>query len=139
MGGYVREGKIILLEFEDEPGLQVRVRSVSIGMLRRLMGLAEMAESRVSADAMQALDTIVDVFCKRVVSWNLQHTVRREDDTEEVVDTPRTPAGLDEHDADFVFNMVMSWLNGLTMPNADLGKDSPDGKQSEEQKIPMDL
>lgn len=136
MGGYVREGKIILLEFEDEPGLEVRMRSVSIGMLRRLMGLAQLAEARTGEDAMKAMDTIINVFCKRIVSWNLQH----EDlESGEVVDTPRTPAGLDEHDADFVFGMAMAWLNGLTMPSANLGKDSPDGKPSEDLLIPMDL
>ncbi len=150
MAGYRRENKIIHLSWEEGElkGLEVKVKSVSIGTVRRMLSLATHArEKDMGPEDLKAMEELFTTFIDRVVWWNLEHediqmdTVAGTVNSIRWVPTPITTAGLDEHDSEFVMMLVMQWLNGVTGKVDDSGPlegSSPGGKPSVEQSLTME-
>ena len=103
--GYKR--KVLHLTFEDKPGLEFYVRSVSVKRALRLMRLAgSMDDAKPEEQAQKDIEELFGAFAERVVSWTLE-----EDD-----DTP-VPVSLDsllEWDFDDAIQWVLTWIQRAT-------------------------
>ena len=136
MGGYRHQPKLYRLTFEDYPGLEVTVRSVSTGRLMKLMRMAIRLQDKDVADASEltaedadALDALFSGFAKALVSWNL------EDDEGRPV--PATLEGVQDQEFDFVFPIINQWIEVVAGTPGDLGKGSNSGQPFPEVSLPM--
>lgn len=140
MARFKRERPTILLTFEspDLAGLEVRVRSISVG---KLIGLVDMAGAlrirgdEPTSDQQDDIETLLRAFASALVSWNL------DDENDQPV--PTTYESLIDQDTNFVLQLVMGWLDGVvSIPNpldgrSNAGERSPAGEASE-LSIPME-
>lgn len=131
MAGYKRESKVYKLVFADPDydGLIVRVRSIKIGALRELLGLAAtLADGQVSLADASKVDRLFEVFADALISWNL------EDDHDQPV--PATLEGVSTQDADFISDIVKEWMKVFQVTGP-LGNGSSDGGRSLEESLAM--
>lgn len=102
-------------DFEKDPGLVVRVKGLKFGKVRKLIRLMD------DDTADQAvMDAIAAELLDGLVSWNLEDEHGRP--------VEMTPEGLDDQDFELVLDIVGKWLDAITGPDEDLGKDSPSGE-----------
>lgn len=131
MGGYRRPAKVYKLVFADEEmaGLEVRARSVPLGGFLDLLKLAKARGGKLDPAQVDNIGKLFEAFSKALVSWNL------EDD--EGVPVPATLDGLHSQDIDFVFSIILAWMDAIAGVPAPLERTSPGGVPSEEALIPM--
>jgi hypothetical protein len=129
--GYKR--KTLKLVFEDEPGLEVYARSVSV---RKFVSVMQLADQLVSKPDEASIEEMVTWFADRVISWNLV------DDDDQPV--PFDPDTLMDEDFDLVFKILMGWVSAISgalkLPPLELTPDTPatgPGPAEEEASIPM--
>lgn len=98
----------------DLAGLNVRIKSIKFGKVRKLITLMDEDDKDV-----QVMDEISRMLADAIVSWDLQ-----EEDG-----TPVEPSqeALDDLEFDEVIAIVNKWLDHITGPGDELGKDSPSG------------
>lgn len=113
-----------LNEIEGEDGLVVRLKSVSFGKVRKLMRLT----SDDGDDSM--MDEIAAMFQDALVSWNLE---------DEEGPVPTTVEAVENQDFDFVMKIVHAWLDRMTGPSEELGKDSSSGEKFPGRPLTMDI
>lgn len=127
--GYRRVPTIYTLDsIPEEEGLIVRMASIRLGKLRRLM--------RLTADDAAEDDTvgeILDLFQENLVSWNLETF-------EEGIPVPTTKEGIEDQDIELIMRIVEVWMDRMTGTDGpgDLGKGSTDGKQFPGQPLTME-
>jgi len=103
VGRYKHASRTFVLEFDDMPGLEVRLRPVSVSQLMDLAGLAdEFAAGKATPGQVSEL---FETFADRLVSWNLDI------DDEEV---PADIKGVRSLDADLFMKMLSGWFAGMT-------------------------
>lgn len=113
--GYRKVPTIYDLEFEGAlEGLNVRVKSVKFGKVRRLIALMDSDEKDV-----EVMEEITKSLVDAIVSWDYQD--------EHGNDIPATAEGIDELEFADVLAIVNAWLDKITGPTEELGKDSPSG------------
>ena len=110
---------------KGEEGLIVRMKSVSFGKVRRLLALIDGDTSDQTV-----MDEISSQFVANLVSWNLE-----DEDGEPV---PTTAEGVDDQDFSFVMAVVNTWMDVITGPGPDLGKDSNSGGNFPGQPLTME-
>lgn len=91
--GYKRNPKIYKLVFDDTtdyPGLEVQVRTLTMGQLYRALGEGKGARN-------------FDLLCDRIVSWNLEDEVTGEP-------VPVTREALEAEDDDLIGAVINRWL-----------------------------
>lgn len=133
--GYKRQRKTLSLRFEDEPGLEVLARSVS---LRKFLDILEGVDRLTSSPKREDVEGLFKEFAERVISWNL------EDEDDKPV-----PVGADailDEDLDFGVKLLMGWVAGILkmfrlpgvegFPPAGDSAGNPPSSQMEE-SIPM--
>jgi hypothetical protein len=121
--GYRRVPTIHTLDdIEGEPGLEVRVKSIPFGKVRRLLRLLDDETSEV-------MEEISAQLGNALVSWNLE---------DEDGPVPATLEAIEEQDFSLVMSVVNSWLSAITGVSDDLGKDSPSGPQFPGQPVTME-
>jgi hypothetical protein len=114
--GYRRVPTIHTLDnIEGEEGLIVRLKSIKIGKLRRLMTLTASDDT-----ANQGLEQIFDLLQDAMVSWNLED--------EEGQPVPATAEGLEDQEAELILRIVEAWMEVMTGVSTDLGKGSSSGE-----------
>jgi hypothetical protein len=118
--GYRRIPTIHTIDnIEGEEGLVVRMSSIRLGKLRRLMALTD-----EESGGENSITEILTLFQENLVSWNLENF-------EDGTPIPATMEGVETQEADFILNIVSAWMDRMTGtdgPN-DLGKGSTDGGQ----------
>lgn len=113
--GFKHHAKTYVLTFDDPEleGLEVKARSLSF--------------AEVDDD-----DTpVIELFARALISWNLE-----DEDGKPLVTTLETLQNYP--DVDFVTTLAKTWIEAVTGVDDELGKDSPSGKQSLEQSLPME-
>lgn len=118
--GYRRVPTIYTLDsIPGEDGLIVRMSSIRLGKLRRLMALT----SDDTADD-EATGQILDLFAESLVSWNLE-------DFETGLPVPTTKEGVEDQEIELVMRIVGAWMDRMTGTDGpgDLGKGSTDGEK----------
>jgi hypothetical protein len=143
--GFVRQSKTYRLTFEDPEfeGLEVRARSVPVGTLVELIGLASVVErgtGSLTADETKAVGQLFAGFGKALVSWNLEEPILDDDGepTGEVRPVPATVEGLYSQDLEFVMQIISAWMEAVGGVAAPLGQRSADGAPSLEASLPME-
>lgn len=114
--GYRKIPRIHTLEFDGEllNGLVVRMKGITFGKVRALM-----RDMNGDEEDGAAMDRIVDALVDSLVSWTL------EDENGAPVKPDK--AGLESLDFDEVMEITGKWLDSITGPDKDLGKDSSSG------------
>lgn len=107
--------------FEDRPGLEVVMRSISIGKLMDLAGAYDAAQAGTATAAQ--VRQMCDALAARLVSWNL------DDENDEPV--PATPAGVQSLDADLFLDIARGWFEDMTMAPKASPPASPNGTHPE--------
>ena len=118
--GYRRIPTVYTLDsIPEEDGLVVRMSSIRLGKLRRLMKLTS---DDSSGD--EGVGEILDLFAESIISWNLE-------DFDSGAPVPVTREGIEEQEVELVMRIVEAWMGEMTGtdgPN-DLGKDSTSGEK----------
>lgn len=125
--GYVRE-RVLLLTFEDPQyeGLQVRVRSLSIGQVLDIID-PPTGEGGVRDQALLNAQRLAD----GLVSWNLEYP--------DGTPVPMTVDGILSQDRELITDINSARLREAVAVPAPLDQPSPDGGQSAEPSIPMEV
>lgn len=115
--GYRKIPTIYTLSFADPDyeGLEVRLKSVRLGRLRKMLKLSDEGNA-------EGFDEIVDLLVENLVSWNLEN--------EDGVPVPATREGLDAQEIRFVMDIFSTWVNGMTGTDEELGKGFGSGEIS---------
>lgn len=126
--GYRHQSKTFRLAFEDMPGLEVVMRSVPVGKLMDMAGLADdFGNGKASTGQVSDLFTM---FADQLVSWNL------EDDAGQPV--PADLAGVRGLDTDMVMAIFEGWFGELTQAPPPLPKPSAPGPDPLMASLPME-
>jgi len=117
--------RIYTLEFDGElEGLTVRVKSIKFGKVRELLALMD-AENQ---DA-ETMDEIARMLAQSIVSWDF------EDEYGQPI--PVTQEAVDDLEFGEVMAITNKWLDNITGPTPDLGKDSNSGGNFPGQPLTM--
>ena len=125
--GYRRIPTIYTLDsVNGEDGLIVRIQSIRVGKLRRLMKLT------ADENDDSSIDEILDLFRDSLVSWNLED--------EHGMPVPTTKEGIDDQEVGFIMEVVGSWMDHMTSTEGkdDLGKGSTSGEKFPGQPLTME-
>lgn len=117
--GYRRVPTIYTLdEVKDEKGLIVRMASIRLGKLRKLM---ELTADDSNDDGVGG---ILDLFTESLVSWNLE-------DFETGAPVPTSRTAVEDQEFDLIMKIVEAWMERMTGTDGpgDLGKGSIDGEK----------
>lgn len=118
--GYRRVPTIYTLDaVPEEEGLIVRMASIRLGKLRKLLALTA---DETADDA--AIEEILTLFQGALISWNLE-------DFETGEPVPTTREAVDDQEIELIMRVVGSWLDAMTGSDGpgDLGKGSTSGGQ----------
>lgn len=118
--GYRRVPTIYTLDsVREEEGLIVRMASIRLGKMRRLMALT--SDSAADDDG---ITEILNLFGESLISWNLE-------DFETGAPVPTTREAIEEQEIELVMRIVEAWMERMTGTDgpADLGKGSTDGEK----------
>lgn len=116
--GYRKVPTIYTFEFENHPGLEVRLKSIKIGRLRKVVQLLD----KQDVPDEEQIDEILNLFAEALISWNLEE--------EDGTPVPADMAGIEDQDFTFILMILDTWMAGLTGPSDDLGKGSDSGETS---------
>ena len=108
----------------DEEGFIYRMKGISFGKVRQMIKLLDDEENK------ESVDEVAKRFVESLVSWNLED--------EEGTPVPPTTEGVDDQDFDFILKLVNHWMDRLTGPDEDLGKDSSSGEKFPGQPLTME-
>ena len=126
--GYRRVPTIHTLDsIREEEGLVVRMASIRLGKMRRLMQLTSEEEDG-------GIEEILDLFQHSLVSWNLE-------DFETGAPVPANREGIDAQEIELIMRIVEAWMNVMTGTDGpgDLGKDSTSGEKFPGRPLTMEL
>jgi hypothetical protein len=130
--GYQAKRKTFLLKFTDPEmeGLEVKVRSTSMGNILRMAELDNVNPLRMSKADIEMIKEVFAILESCIISWNLE---------EDGVPVPKTVDGFLSQDAEFIFTILKSWTKAMTAVEAPLGPQSQSGEQfPEDMTIPME-
>src|ERR1700722_8872275 len=97
---YKHPPKDFLLRFTDMPGLEIHMRSVSVGKLMDMAGLADSVKAN-SATAAQ-IGELFSLFADRLIGWNL--------DDEDDQPVPANLDGVRSLDMDLFMAVFEGWF-----------------------------
>lgn len=117
--GYRKVPTIYELAFEegDMDGLVVKMKSMKLGRIRRMVALTSDESVEVND---QQLEEMIDLFVDGLVTWNLED--------EDGNPIPATREGVEDQEAPFILAILSKWLGVMTGVPAELGKDSTSGQ-----------
>lgn len=127
--GYRRIPTVYTLDsITGEDGLVVRMTSIRLGKLRRLMQLTSDDEA-----GDQGVSEILDLFQQNLVSWNLE-------EYEDGTPVPTTKEAIEEQEIELIMRIVEAWMDRMTGTDGpgDLGKGSTAGGQFPGQPLTME-
>lgn len=133
--GYVRK-KTFRIRFADGhefDGLEVRMRSVSVGRLLKLLPMIETLDGIAAANKPEVAAEIEEVFrefADLIDSWNIED--------EDGTPVPVTFEALMDQDLRLVIAIVQQWVEHVAGVPAPLDGPSPSGEPSLEASIPME-
>lgn len=124
--GYRKIPTIHTLEFDGAlEGLVVRLRSIPFGKVRKLISLIE---DEQKDDAV--MEQLTVQLTEAIVSWNL------EDEYGRAVQVSKE--AIEDLEFQDVMELVDKWLDRITGPSKDLGKDSSSGATFPGQPLTME-
>lgn len=130
--GFQRPAKTYRLVFEDPAfdGLEIRARSVPVGMFVKLVALAANAKG----SAVPEIAELFDAFAGALVEWNLTDV----DADGKEVPVPATREAVHAQDVDFMLAIALAWMQAIGDVDAPLGAGSTNGGPGGTQILPME-
>ncbi len=125
--GYRKIPTIHTLEFDGAlEGLVIRVKSIPFGKVRKMMALLD--DDKKDGVVM---DEITGRVADAIASWNLQDEYGR--------DIAVSREAIDDLEFEDVMQLVDKWLECITGPNKELGKDSSSSATSPVPPLTMEV
>ena len=126
-----RNRRIYKLIFDDLDGLWIRVRSIPIGQLQKLMAL-DLSIDGDSQTRTRAITDLLESFAGALEEWNYED--------EDGNPLPPTLETLRDEDTDFIMQLAGQWLKTISQvtEDSDLGKGSTSGSTFPEGSLPME-
>ena len=124
--GYRKVPTIFTVKPKEFDGLKVRLQSVKVGQMRKLMRLSATEDD----NDIEMIDEMVSMITKYLVSWNLE-----DEDGNRI--EPSAEA-VDDLEFKMLSAIIDGWLDLMTGPGEDLGKGSPSGEQFPGQPATME-
>lgn len=123
--GYKRNPKIYHLKWEDGDyeGLEVRIRSMSMGQLIS-------ARTGKGYNGKEDIEGSVELLADRIVDWNLE-----DEDGQPV---PATLEAIQEEDDDLILAVISRWMEAVSGVPAPLDETSNSGVTSPVASIPTE-
>lgn len=112
-------------------GLIVRMKSMKIGQMRKIVRMLDDDD----LDTSVLLDEMVKQVGNGLVSWNMEYPDDHELAGQPI---PATPDEVDQLDFDELKDILTEWLDQVTGPGEDLGKDSSSGERFPGQPLTME-
>lgn len=124
--GHRKKLNVITIDLNEKyEGLVIRMKSPSLGKLRKLMTTLE--GERLAAPMIGA---IIDLLGSHLLTWTLED--------EEGVELPATTDEVGELDLPMLMDIAYGWIDSVTNVDDDLGKDSPSGEQFPGRPVTME-
>lgn len=123
--GFRKVPVIYTLTFEGEyEGLEVRMKSTSLGKMRQILNLLDSRDDDDESmnGTFELIDSLIELLIEQAVSWNM------EDEQGRPIEF--TSESLNDQDLPFVMELTNRYMETISGPDKELGKDSPGGKQS---------
>lgn len=114
---YRRIPVIHTLELEKYDGLVVRMKGLKIGEMRRLVKTIESDDLPTD----EIMDAMIKSIADNLVSWTLQE--------EDGTPVPDDYDGVESLDFEMLQEITGKWLDRLSGPGEELGKDSSGGER----------
>lgn len=124
--GYRKIPTIHTIEMPKYEGLVVRMKSIKIGKMRRVMAMLDDDDRKLT----EVTDEMVEAVAANLVSWTLED--------EEGNPLPATREEVEELELDMLTDILGEWLDRMTGPSDDLGKDSSAGEKFPGQPLTME-
>ncbi|WP_199572760.1 hypothetical protein [Streptomyces murinus] len=123
--GCKRNPKLYKLKFADGDyeGLEVTMRSVSIGEMRAMQGAGE-------DSGRDSFDRMADLIASHMVAWN------REDEDGNAL--PPTMESLEDEEPALINLILSEWMEAVAGVSAPLEQPSNSGGSAPEESIPME-
>lgn len=121
--------KLLFEDSEEMEGLEVVIRSTSMGNILRMAALDEMNPLKLTKEDLAKLEEIFAIVSQSMVSWNL---------TLESVPVATTVEALLDQEPEFVMTIIKAWTRALTQAAGPLEQPSQDGVPSLVASIPME-
>lgn len=121
--------RVLVLQFEDPDyeGLEVKARSVSLGVL---LDLDEETDAMRAGNGIAQTRQLVNLFADKLISWNL------EDEDDKPV--PATADGILSLELDHAYPIILAWVDAMVSVSASTGKGSSSGVPSVPPNFPME-
>ena len=104
--GYKHKSKQYRLRYEDKPGLEVVMKSCKI---RKFIEMTELSSKKVSDLSEDESTLVFRLVSDHLVSWTLEVS----EGEHEGDPVPATYDGIIDQDFDFIFEIFISWMNGM--------------------------
>lgn len=115
--GYKKVPTVYTLDkIKGSEGLEIRIKGLRVGKLRRLVRILESDERSLT----EVLDEALDLISANAVSWNVT------DEDDQPIELSRE--GLEELELSELMEILGAWTDKLTSVGDDLGKDSTSGE-----------
>jgi hypothetical protein len=113
--------RVLILKFDDEDyaGLEVKAKSVSLGVLLDLED--ETSAMRKGSGIAQTRD-LLSLFADKLISWNL------EDDEDKPI--PTSLEGVLSLEIDHAYPIILAWVDAMLSVGRNAGKGSTSGLPS---------
>lgn len=112
--GYRKESTLYKLNFEKYDGLEVFVKSMSVGDLMDLSSMSEPMNAEDIAASLDQSNRLLETFAKHLVKWNL------EDEDGNTVTSDLE--GIRSQEMSFVIEIILEWMNQVTKISENLGQ-----------------
>lgn len=137
--GYKKSKTIYTLKFEDEfDGLVVRARSLPLGKFMRLAPLVDMDIGDFSAEDVEKLDQLFELFSEALISWNIEEPVDPDDEDGPQKPVPATKEGLYSLELPEALIIIINYSVAVGGVSTPLAQPSSDGSPSLEAGIPVE-
>lgn len=121
--------RTLVLKFDDEDyaGLEIKARSVPLGVL---LDLDDETSAMRSGAGMGQTRSLMSMFTEKLISWNL------EDEDDKPI--PTTMEGLLSLEIDRAYDIILAWVDAMITVSKSMGKASNSGQQSAPPNFPME-
>lgn len=124
--GHRKKITVITVDLNEKyEGLVIRMKSPTLGKLRRLMLTLE--EDKLTHEMIGA---VIDMIGSHLLTWTLED--------EEGNELPATTEELEDLELNMILDIAHGWVGSVADVDDDLGKDSPSGDQFPGRPVTME-
>lgn len=111
--GYRKQSTLYKLVFEKYDGLEVFVKSMSVGDLMELSSSSDFANMEDLKASMEQSEKMLQTFANHLVKWNLE--------TEDGKPVAANLKGIKTQELPFIVELILEWMNQVAKVDENLG------------------